>query len=143
MPRAWEVIVEPYPEMDAERDYLVSVLAIKKSKAPRGISVVLEHVDGEQVGRKHSIILPLPIRPDGITGDFFRACGMAVAVGGRLTPRDAIGVAVNARFIHADPEEDCRVVAFSPAVKKETINEQQDSEPKQHESAVSAAPDSA
>lgn len=143
MPRAWEILVEPYPEMDADRDYLVSVLSIKKSKGPRGISVVLEHVDGEQAGRKHSMVLPLPIRPDGIAGDFFRACGMDVAVGGRLTPRDAIGVAVNSRFIHADPEEDCRAVAFSPAVKKETTNEQHDSESEQPESAVSAAPESA
>ena len=139
MPRAWEIPVEPYPEIDVSHDYLVSVLSVKKSKSPRGISVVLQHLDADQADRKHSIVLPLPIRPSGLTAEFFQACGMEVAVGGKLSPKDTVGTTIKVRFLPAETGEGYKAVAFGPVDEEETENEQRDSEPEQHEPTIADA----
>jgi len=142
MPRAWEISVEPYPEIDISRDYLVLVLSVKKRKSPRGISVVLQHLDTDQADRKHSIILPLPIRPSGLTAEFFQASGVEVAVGGKLAPRDATGATIKARFLPVNTGEGYKAVAFGPVDEERTENEQRNSEPEQHEPSIADAADS-
>lgn len=141
MPRAWEIPVEPYPDIDRSREYLTSVLSVKKSKSPRGISVMLQHLDTDQADRKHSIVLPLPVRPSGLIAEFFQASGMQVVEGKKLFPKDVIGRAIKARFLPADSGEGYKAVAFSPADEGRTENEQRNSEPEQSEPAVPAAPD--
>ena len=142
MPRAWELLVEPYPAIDEHRDHLVSVLSIKKNKGSHGITVDMEHLDGEQTGRKHSIVLPLPIRPAGITAEFFKACCMEPTVGKALLPKDAIGIEITARFLPSDQGGHYKVVSFHQAKIQEIHNERRTSKSKQHAAPVTDASES-
>lgn len=123
MPRTWELQVEPWQKLIAGRAYSMRVLSVGKSKAAKGIRVILEHLDATQAGRKQEIVLPLPLHPDGITADFFRACGMQVATGDSISPKDVIGMTVNVRFA-STPDDKHQPTAFEPAPDEETQNEQ-------------------
>lgn len=141
MPRAWELLVEPHPTIDTGRDYLMLVLSIKKNKGSQGIAVVVEHLDGDQAGRKHSIVLPLPIRPSGITAEFFKACYMEPIVGRALLPKEVIGRTIKARFMREEEDGTYNVRAFSPGKEQETRNVQRASKLEQHAASAADAAD--
>ena len=76
------------------------------------------YLDSDQEGRELRVVLPLPPRPEGLTATYFRACGMAVAIGAQLLPRQTIGAVVAVRIL-SRPGEDASVVAFEAV--KETL----------------------
>ena len=98
--------------------YLMKVLGISKSKSPAGLLVELEHLDKSQAGRRHTILLPLPCRPDGLTARFLIAAGLDVTIGSTVTPTDAVGATLRVRL---EPEPDGKgyqATAFEPFRKE-------------------------
>lgn len=113
--RKWIESVEEYPALQPERWYRLRVVSIEKDRTRRAILIDLEHLGGDQAGRRHSgAALGLPVRPAGLTADFFRAaCGQdAVAVGKAIAPKDALDAILLARFAASPDHKDWQPVAF-------------------------------
>jgi len=102
--------------------YLMKVLGISKSKSPAGLLVELEHLDKSQAGRRHTILLPLPCRPDGLTARFLIAAGLDVSIDSVVTPADAVGATLRVRLEPAPDGKGYQAVAFEP-MRKEPKNE--------------------
>ena len=118
MPRNWELRIEPWPELVAGRAYAARVASIAKSKKPPGIEIVFELVAPDQRGRRIEAVLPVPIHPGSPGAEFLRSCGMDVAVGRKLSPKDAVGIVINVRFAQVS-NGDFEPIAFEP-ISKET-----------------------
>jgi len=117
MPRPWEVEVEPFLEYVPRRYYKVRVTEVDKNRKPRGVLVTLTHIENDQQGRKTQLVLWLPPRPEGLTANFFRACGMAIYVGSRFKPEDCAGKTISASFAQ-DPDDKWHVVDFAPVTQE-------------------------
>ena len=123
MPRKWIETIRPWPKLKGHDTYRCRVLDVQKSDAPPGIVVELEHLNAPNVGRRHSILLPLPMRPEGLGPQFFRACGEEVAEGARLAPRDVIGSVIAVCF---ERSENARPTPTSFAANPETPTQPQE-----------------
>jgi hypothetical protein len=117
MPRSYEIEVEPYPDYTPDRYYVLRVTSISRSKKPRGLTVELEHLDQDQDGRKVEVFLG-PLRPDGRTASFFRACGQEICIGTKARPEECQGKVISARFAR-DLGETWQVSNFKP-IKEQT-----------------------
>jgi len=115
MPRSWTLKVEAWPALNRATFYPVKVLGVSKDKP--GLLVELGHFDKSQAGRRHSILLPLPCRPEGLTSSFLSAAGLDVSIG-TVTPADAIGTILKARMEPAPDGEGYQAVAFEPMRKE-------------------------
>jgi hypothetical protein len=111
MPRKWLEPIRPWPRLVRNRPYSCRVIDVRK--ASQGIAVELVHLHEPQVGRRHTLVLPLPLRPEGLGPQFFRACGMVLADGRRIAPKDAAGTVVSVRFDNIKAT-DPTPVAFAP-----------------------------
>jgi hypothetical protein len=120
MPRKWEETVKPFEPLKENHRYLLQVSGVSKcSKA--AICLTLEHVAGHsQAGRVHTLTLPLPIRPDGLTAEFFRAVGIQVQVDTKVAPKDAFGRQVYVKFSLAEGQNEPKVVTFEPVPAQAT-----------------------
>jgi len=98
MPREWMETVLENPKPQRRRVYLVEVKDVRKNKEPHGVFVELVFLDWDQFGCMHSEVLPLPIRNDGITALFLRACGLEIKAGCKVNPKKVIGTKLGARF---------------------------------------------
>ena len=67
------------------------VLGAKANNKAKELRIELRHLDHEQEGRVQKVILPLPVRPNGTTAEFFRAVGVDVAIAAEIRPDDAVG----------------------------------------------------
>lgn len=112
MPRPWEIEVKPHPPYVPGRYYRVRVLAVSKSRKAQGLAVELEHLEGDQQGRRVDVVLPPP-RPEGLTANFFLACGQGVSVGTTLRPKDCEGKVIAACFA-PDSGEAWHISNFKP-----------------------------
>lgn len=126
MPRKWLEPVRPWPRLARNKPYSCRVSDVHK--VPDGIAVELAHLDEPQVGRRHTLVLPLPLRPEGLGPQFLRACGMVLAEGERIAPEDAVGAVVSVRFDNikaANPSP----IDFAPcSTANSTTQEQQDAD---------------
>jgi hypothetical protein len=122
--RSFDLIVEDFPPRKADRSYRCAVLRVSKSKSPVGLLVVLEDRDADHLGQRTQVLLPVPVRPEGTTADFLRACGSEVAVGRSINPRSAVGVMVGVKF---GPSSAGAMVpiAFEPDSPKEPNRDKQ------------------
>ena len=120
MPRPWHLNVEPWPRLNETAWYALAILSVRK--AGKAIELEVEHRDEEQLGRRHTLLLPLPVRPEGALADFFRACGQEVGVASKLDPRATVGKTVEARLCSC-PDGTVQAIAFRP-LAKETNDEQ-------------------
>jgi hypothetical protein len=118
MPRPWQETIQPWPELSSDQDCRCAVIDVAKSRGPHGIRVVLRHLDGPHAGRTHEVLFSLPIRPSGLTSEFFAACGLSVAVGGTIGPSNAVGAIISVRFAHADGD-DWQSLGFESSKHKE------------------------
>ena len=123
MPRHWQLEIQPWDPLDAKRWCRTRVVSVRRNAKPTGISVELENLESDQAGRRHSLIMPMP-RPEGLTAEFFRACGMEVAAGKTLTPKEAIGTVVKVRFAPTDTDDRCQAASFASMATKEMKNGQ-------------------
>jgi hypothetical protein len=80
-------------------------------KRQKCVEVTLRHGKGEHEGRCHVVQLALPIRPHGITAEFFRACGLEVSEGTTVRPSEVVGRTLEVRF-QSDPNGTAVVSAF-------------------------------
>jgi len=112
MPRPWRLRVEHYPEYVEGRWYLVEPYEIEPSAD--GVRVSLRHRDRAQEGRRHDVILPIPLRPCGLANEFFQAAGIAVVAGGTVDPKAALGVPMRVRLAQAENVTDWVAAAFAP-----------------------------
>jgi hypothetical protein len=122
MPRKWTLRIEDGPALSAATFYPMKVLGAARNKLPPGQLIEFEHLDKSQAGRRHSILLPLPCRADGLTASFFGSVGLNVRLGQTVSPQDAVGATVKVRLEPAPDSDGCQAVAFQP-VRKETQNE--------------------
>jgi len=114
MPRKrseWVETVEEFPSLQPGVWYVMLVVGVARCASPRGIRVVLEHLGAEQSGRRHELILSLPIRAGN---GFFAACGLSVVAGQAIRPEEVVGRQVQARFAPGVPNSTPEVVAFAP-----------------------------
>ena len=113
MPRPWTISVAAWSRLVEGRPYDVRVIDVKKSTAPDGMLVTLEHLQ-EQCGRRHVVLLCLPCRSAGLTAEFFRACGQEVKANARLRPTDCVDRVVAASF-RAKSDNECEPTGFEAA----------------------------
>lgn len=78
--------------------YEVSVAKLSVLKRLQHAEVTIQHGKGEQEGRRHVVHLSLPIRHQGMTAEFFQACGFTVAQGTTIRPAEAVGKTLDVRF---------------------------------------------
>ena len=96
-PREWTELVEDWPRYVSNRLYRMVVIDVQKQKT-QDINLILRHLDGEQAGRTVQILLPRPIRAEGLAASLFRAGGQDIAAGQRVKPRALLNVTVGVRF---------------------------------------------
>ena len=97
MPRKWTIKVKPYPPYVPGRYYTLRVTSVSKGPESGAVAVELEHVETDQQGRHVSVLLPPP-HPDGLTANFFAACGQNVEIDRTLLPEDCQGKILTACF---------------------------------------------
>jgi hypothetical protein len=112
MPRKWIETIHPYPPPTARQGYLLRVTGIDKCDEPPAIRVRLEFLHADQAGRTHIALLPLPIRPAGLTFEFIHACGLA-ARGNTVAPKDALSKTIRAQFTPATEKTGWQIVGFT------------------------------
>ena len=117
--RPFELTVEDYPQLDPKRWYLLCVRNISRAagKAPE-IRVKLAHLDAEQAGRVHDILLSLPLRPGNLTAEFFHNLGFSIDVDQSIRPHEAVGRRVLARFGLDTNTNSFQVVEFKPILEE-------------------------
>lgn len=117
MARQVTVKVEAYPSVRAGKVYPAVVCDIEKKSKPQRLCVRLRNLHASQDGRVHEVTLPLPLRPGGITADFFRAVGQNVEIGTAIALRDAVSKEARIKFgTSSDRRVD--VVSFEPPLKE-------------------------
>jgi len=121
MPKKWCITVEPFPDYSEGRAYSMKVAKVSRSRSPKGMRVVLEHLEQDQLGRQHEAILPLPVRPSGQVADFMRATGTEVTANRELSPSDAEGAAIKVLFSKAADGWD--IASFEPLAGKKDDDE--------------------
>ena len=102
-PKPLEVI--DYEDLVAKREYLVRVTGVRSNLKTGTLTVHVVHLSREQDGRSQEFSLPLPVLPGGRTAAFFRACGIAVAIGTPLSAADAVRRQLKMRFGSVNDDE--------------------------------------
>jgi hypothetical protein len=96
--RKWTETVKPFPVLQSEHPYRVRVVDIRKNAKTKAIEVTLEFLESSQLGRLILILLTLPIRQVGLTGEYFSACHMSVKPEETIFPRDTINCEILVHF---------------------------------------------
>ena len=78
--------------------YAMRVMKVDASKRDKRLTAVLQHLEGDHLGRCHFVEIPLPIRPYGQGAEFLRACGIDVVARKTAQPEDAVGKKVAVRL---------------------------------------------
>lgn len=97
MPRPWTLTPEAYPPLPTDTPCPVLATGVRKAKGDI-IEVTLAHLDPAHDGRTTLLHLPQAVLPNNLTAQFFRACGMTIATGTPLQPRDAEGKTLHVVF---------------------------------------------
>jgi len=126
MPRKWLELIRPWPRLVRNRPYSCSVIDVRK--VSQGIAVELAHLDEPQVGRRHTLVLQLPLRPEGLGPQFFRACGMVLAEGERIAPEEAAGAVVSVRFDNIKAADPTPVAFARHSTASSATQEKQDAD---------------
>jgi hypothetical protein len=114
VPRKWLETVQDWPVLIAGHSYEMRITDVERSSDPPGMRVQLGFVSVDEAGRTHVALLPLPIRPAGLSADFFRAAGVDVIAGGTVTPKAVVGTVVQAQFAQGEDGQ-WQIVRFAPA----------------------------
>jgi len=94
------------------------VVKLERMPGKKALRVALEHLHKDQEGHVRSMLLALPIRPNGRTGAFFSSCSCNVEVGAAIPAGDVIGETIKVKF-GASPDGGREVVTFKPCKKEE------------------------
>jgi hypothetical protein len=99
--RKWIEEVKPYPRLRKDQPYRVRVVDVSKDTEAGAMEVTFEFLDSNQFGRRLRGLLSLPIRPYGLTADYFSSCHIEVKLRAKISPRETIGSEIVARFKEA------------------------------------------
>ena len=117
--KKWTLTVRAYPELKREQRYTVRVIDIRKDVTSNEIEVALEFLKSDQCGRRIKVPLRLPIRPDGLTAEYFRSCYIEVKSQAKISPRDTINSKIIARFEQTADGISWQPIHFEPVSQKE------------------------
>jgi hypothetical protein len=93
------VTVEAWPDMIAGHLYPAVIKDCTLDKAPSRLRVTTENRGISQRGRRHEMLLSLPVRPGSRACRLFVACGIdANQVGTQITIDRIIGCAIGLRY---------------------------------------------
>lgn len=116
--RKWTETVKSFPQIQREHLYNLRVVDIRKNTLTKMMEVTLEFLESDQLERRITAHLSLPIRPDGLTAEYFRSCRMEVKPQVKISPRDTIGSELVARFEKA-ASGDWQPIHFEPVTQGE------------------------
>jgi hypothetical protein len=119
MPRPWYENIREWPSLAPTKWYLVRIIVVERVKDSSAIRVTIEFLEQPQEGRRMDFALPLPVRPAGLTAEFFSAAGIGPSPRRRIRPRDGVGRSIRTQFGTAQNQP----VAFKPAPEGETTHE--------------------
>lgn len=108
-----------FPALNAATGNRVRVISVEKSVEPSGIRLVIEHVDAEQAGRRHELVLGPPFRPGSLAAQLFEAAGISCAPGSRVAPKELVGRVVTAFFNVEGSAGAATVARFEPCTRSE------------------------
>lgn len=114
--RKWTETVKPWPALAARHFYEAQVVNIRKTN--KQIEVTVRLLQEPMLGRIVSFLLPLPIRPAGITADFLGACDIPVTSGAQIRPRETMGKKLLIQFNESTGAIMAR--SFKPYIDKES-----------------------
>jgi len=117
--RKWQETVQSFPRLQRERPYTLRVIDVRKDVETKAMEVTLEFLEPDQCGRQIRVPLSLPIRPDGLTADYFRSCHMEVKPQAKISPRDTINCEIVTRFEKAADGSNWQPIHFEPISKGE------------------------
>jgi len=125
MPRKLILEVKKRPKPIAKRRYILRIDAIEKGKShddywnsSTGIVASIEFLNKEQTGRKDLLFLPLPIYPDSLTADFFRACGIDISFNKKIRAEKATGSIITIVFGTHPNSTGVIPIAFKPILEE-------------------------
>lgn len=98
MPRRVMLLVVDFPAYRTGTVYSTRIQAVRQNRQSGCLCVELVHLASEQAGRHIEVPLSLPVRPQGPTSDFLRACGIDVQIGVEIDPQQLVGRTVGVRF---------------------------------------------
>lgn len=113
--KPWVLRVSVVPALRAAVLYLLRVVSIERSVEPFAVRVEFEFMEEAQAGRTHVALLPLPVRPVGVTADYFRAVGIDVTAGGTVRPNTTRNKLLRAEFARAPGNGEWQIVRFASA----------------------------
>jgi hypothetical protein len=116
--RKWTEIVKPYSELVKYKAYRTCIKNV--ARVDKTIEVQLEFLDQPQQFRRLTIHLPLPIRPEGLTADYFTACGLEVVPEARIAPHETIGSVIVVTFDKTSDSSSYQPVNFKPISRGES-----------------------
>ena len=116
--RKWTEIVKPWPRLYSNRLYTVRVVSIGKQDDGKSMLLEVEFLKDQQKGRRLLDSLELPIRLQGLTANFFRACGQGVKLQARLSPMDTVGCTINVQ-LEKDTNDNWQIVKFKPITQEQ------------------------
>lgn len=119
MPRPWYENIREWPSLAPTKWYLARIIAVERARDQSAIRVTIEFLEQPQEGRRMDFALPLPVRPAGLTAEFFGAAGIEPSPRRRIRPRDGVGRSIRAQF---DPAQG-QPVAFKSAPEGENTHE--------------------
>ena len=112
MARKQILTVRPRQPLKRNKLYRVRVLQIRVGRRSSTLTVLLEHTQGHQKGRRHEYCFDLPLYPQSPASQFFTACGLDVGdAGSRVCVDDVINATVNMEF--SAPDCDQTAVTFA------------------------------
>ena len=117
--RQGQEVVKSWPALKSHQLYRVRIFNIEKLDEEREIQVTLEFLEKQMQGRHLDIRMSLPIRSDGVTADYFRACGIQVVPNMRITPRETIGKTLHVRF-ERTADDNYQVIYFEAICQEVT-----------------------
>jgi hypothetical protein len=112
--RTWTEIIKPYSDLAKGKAYTVRVKNIHKATTAEAMEVTVEFVEPSQQGRRFTVHLSLPIRPQGLTADFFAACGIDITPQAKITPRSALGCLIQVVFEKTPDGPAWQPIEFQP-----------------------------
>lgn len=117
--RKWVEEIKPHPRLRSDRLYRVRVVDISKNAESDAMEVTFELLEGNQSGRRLRSLLSLPIRPEGLTAEYFRSCHVEVNPQAKISPRDTVGCEIVARFEQVSDGASWQATHFEPVPQKE------------------------
>ena len=110
MPRAVELVAEPYGDILPGRPYAVRVLDVKVKSKSGELHLTIEHAGQEQEGRKQTCILPAKLLPNNVTSQLLKAAGVDVTTGNKVNPANAAGALVLVTFAASARDPDASLM---------------------------------